>query len=672
MTTPTTPVATAARESHVGRADTDRRSDRVLFAVVSVAAVVPFFWAAVRDARNGFFPTSDVAATVLRARDVFSSHPPLVGMWSSGSTWAGHEIHFPGAIQLYLLAVPVRLLGSTWGPLLAMATLNACWVLLAGWLVRRRFGTHAALIALATITAFLWSIGSENLISPRPMQMVTIPFLCFLFLAWLVADGDIDALPAFAIVANFLFLDHLVQAVQIPVISACAIAGLLVWYRRGRRADPERRPPAFDRVRRRIAQTATITAVMWLPSLVEQLTNRPGNLALLVRAAERDRESVDSFTVAYNTVVRPIATPDFWFRGRFDRSTFHRGLDTLGVGDVIAGVVVLAVFVGLGAVAFRRGDRTVITLLAVAVVAILVSFVTVTQSPAIWGFLPYVRSVWALAAFVWFAVAFAAWRMFAGPVRAHVARVAGVLAVVFCLFATSYADFGSMTDLEGGPIARRMVDTTVPELTGRGPVLVRSTPDFASERYFTSLLLGLDSAGVHYCVEGIAVAQFGDFHDCGADAAVAVVVDAGRGHRDTGGTVLSETATLDPAEQRTLDRATRTTDRWFATHDRVDLTTHGEALLTARDPDGLAGDPFAPTDGDLTGLLDSGMFRLFLGAQATHLADPDLQEPVFADPDLPVADLLTRIDLGKGAHPIVVRELPTDRPRSAQSSPEGR
>src|SRR5699024_3324342 len=124
---------------------------------------------------------------------------------------------------------------------------------------------NGALVAFVFLTAFMWSIGSENLIDPRPMEMVTIPFLCFLFAVWLVAEGDIDALPGLAVVANFLFLDHLVQALQIPVIGLCAVVGLILWARRGRSRPAGERPPGLRRARRRLVQAGVITVVMWLP-----------------------------------------------------------------------------------------------------------------------------------------------------------------------------------------------------------------------------------------------------------------------------------------------------------------------------------------------------------------------------------------------------------------------
>lgn len=657
QTTATPPPATVPADDAVRK--TTR--DTILLRVVAIATVVPFYWAAFRDARNGFYPTLDIAATVLRARDVFSSQPPLVGMWSSGSTWAGHEIHFPGAIQLYLMAVPIRVLGNVWGPLLTMATLNAFWVLLAGWLVRRRFGVHAAMIAFACLAAFMWSIGSENLIDVRPMQMVTIPFLCFLFAVWVVADGDVGALPALAVVANFLFLDHLVQVLQIPVIGLCAVAGVVIWFRRERRGPPDRREDAGRRLRRGALQAGAITLVMWLPSLIEQFTNPPGNLRQLFAATGEHRDPVGSIVVGYNTVIRPIATPSFWFRGRFDQDAFPQGLETLGVTDALAGLAVVAVLGTLLVVAIRRRDHAVSAVVGVVGVAILVSIETVRQSAAVWGFLPYVRSVWALAAFVWFAVIFGVWRLFAGRIRAAVARTGAAAALVLCVMALSYANFGSAINMKESESAKAMVDATVPLLTGHGSVLVVSSPDFTSETYYASLLVALDTAGVHYCVVGIAVAQYGPLHDCAGEAEVGVLVDAGTGAVEDreGMELLSETSQLTAADQRRLDRATRITREWLASHDEIRLSALGRTLLDDWVPEtGSSWDnTFAPADGDLGDILDSDMFVLFLEAQSSHLRTPG-SESIFDEPDLPVDAMLTVSRLTSRGGPIRVWKFP--------------
>ncbi|HET8930221.1 MAG TPA: hypothetical protein VFN21_06145, partial [Acidimicrobiales bacterium] len=601
----------------------------------------------------GFYPTLDVAATIIRARATFSAHPPLYGMWSSGSSWAGHEIHFPGPILLYLLAVPVHLFGNTWGPLLGMAVINAFFVLMTGWVIYRRLGVNAALLGFLLLNVFLWSLGSENLIDPRPMEMVTIPFLCFLLLAWLVTSGEIDALPALAIVANYLFLNHLVMALQIPVIGLCAVVGVALWIRRTR-ADPggpepdTKAPSQWRRLRRRLLQTGAITFIMWLPTLIQQFTTSPGNLNLLISASGQHRDPVGSYVAGYNATVRLIAQPTFWFRGRFDESDFPGSLRTLTVWDVLAGVVVVGLIAGLGFAAWRRRDRLSLGALAVAVVAIAISIETVTQAPRMWGFpMQYLRSLWGLAAFVWFAIAFSAYRTVAPHVQVRAAQLAGIAAIAFGVLGLSYANFGSATDMDNRRFARAVVADVVPQLTDRGTVRVTSGPDFTSQRYLSTLLLGLDTAGVHFCVDHHTAQQYGSQHDCAREADVSVYLQAPDHPGVNRGRLIAQVPLLSEADHAELARTEKVFERWLDGRDQIALTAEAERIVVAGSAEGrrTVEAMLRPPDGDLSGLMRSDRFRTLIGLDHSYRADHGGSTGLLADPNAPVNEMLRYFEL---------------------------
>ena len=650
-----TPDVTPDAGSLDGASVSDRPEarNRILLVVVMVATIVPFFWAAIRDARNGFYPTLDVASTVVRARATFSAHPPLLGMWSSGSSWAGHEIHFPAPTLLWFLAGPTHLFGNTWGPLLAMALLNAFWVSLAIYLVYRRVGVNAALITALFFNLFIWSIGSENLIDARPMEMVTIPFLCFLFLTWLVASGEIDALPGFALVANFLFLNHLVLAIQVPVISMCAGTGIVLWIRRTRReqrnvAGGDTAVSPFKRLRRRSLQALAITFILWLPALIQQITTSPGNLNLLLSASRQHRLPVGSYVVGYNTTIRLIARPSFWFRGRFSQPSFRHDLGHLGPWDIASGVVLLTIFIGLGIAAWRRRDRLALGALAVAVVGITISIETVTQAPSAWGFpLSYLRSLWGLAAFVWFAVAFSAYRRINGIVRTRLASFAAIGAVVFGMSALSYANYGSAIDMVHSPLAQTMVDKVVPQLKGRGPIYVTGGSDFTSQRYYAALLLGLDAAGVPYCVGHGTSQQYGSEHDCASKAKVRVDVQAPKKPKHSNATLLAYVPLLTSQEHQELIKVRAATVKWLSGRHKIELTPAVQQLMAESDPAlrrAIEAD-FNPPDGNLVPLLSSGYFRTAVGFELELRRNPGSHTFLFADKSAPVTDMARYFEL---------------------------
>lgn len=508
----------------------DYRSSRYRIALVAAACatVIPVFVAAVRAGLNGFYPTRDVASIVLRARDTMSLQPPLIGMWSAGSSWAGHEIHFPGAIQLYVLALPTQLLGNSWGPLLAMATLNSAWLLLAGWLIYRRLGPQGAVVGFMFLAVFVWSLGSENLIDLAPMQMVTIPFLTFLIAVWVVADGDRGAIPALAIVANYLYLSHLVLTLLVPVIGLCAVGGQILWACRRRRTHDGQ--PGLG-LRRPLSAAFAITVVMWLPSVIQEFRVNPGNLTLLFKAAGEDRYKIDSLSMGVRVMTDLIAKPQFWLRGSITDPGFLDNGDRLVFStratpvEVILAVAVVALFGALGFAAWRRRDRSALTLLFVAAVAVGASIVNVAQAPGSFGFpVKYLRSAWGIGAFVWFALAWNLIQLLKPRLVRSVSFAAAGLAVVFGVMALSYANFGAATDLANAPAARRMLDLAIPSLVDRGPVLVHGAPSFASQRFYPTLMLGLDAAGVPYCVTNRAASQFGKAHACAKTARTSVLV----------------------------------------------------------------------------------------------------------------------------------------------------
>lgn len=61
--------------------------DRRWFVLSLVAAGAPVLFAAIRDGMSGWKPTYDTALTITRVRDMFSAHPPLVGMAALNIAW---------------------------------------------------------------------------------------------------------------------------------------------------------------------------------------------------------------------------------------------------------------------------------------------------------------------------------------------------------------------------------------------------------------------------------------------------------------------------------------------------------------------------------------------------------------------------------------------------------
>ncbi len=513
-----------ARDRRVGRStrQPSSTSSVIVFRCAVAVVVAPVIVTALRFGLDQWYPIADSALTAVWVNDVFSAHPPLAGLPAAPADDTGLAYSFPGALQLYLLAVPVKLFGVPWGILAGMAAINTGALVTALWLVRRRIGYRAGLIACATFASVLWAIGPDMLVDLRPMRMGVIPFILFLVAAWSIADGDDDAIVPFAIVANYLVLDQLKFTVTVPVVGAVAIACAL-WIRRAEhRAGEPTDQRARTRRRRSLAAAGTFTVIVWVPPVVDQLAGT-GNLGELLAAVASlspstpgaaKRSVIDSIGVVTSTTT----TWPLWFRASFVQPNFSGAGPTIPWIRMIAGWAVLAgALTASGFAAWRRRDRTVITSFVVGVAAIVSWVVAAQVNPAV--FSAYARSyllaIWPLGAFIWCAILVAVVRT--DRVRALIrhgvgSRVATVgtaaLVVVTSAAATVPSTSAHQKPAEITDVARELEDAIVEGVPPGGPVLVPrivdpadGSADFHFTAFFPVVLLALQKADIPFRVE---------------------------------------------------------------------------------------------------------------------------------------------------------------------------
>lgn len=628
-------IAVHDPDDALGRATTDDapRWEIIALRVCAIAAITPIIIAAVRNGLNGWTPTLDAAATTTRVRDVFSAHPPLVGMWSAGSTWSDYTIHFPGAIQLYLLAIPVKVLGNTWGVLLGMATLNSAWILTAGWLIKRRIGVRGAILGYAFLALFVWTLGSEILIDITPMQMVTVPFMVFLVAVWSVADGDTKAIPVVALVANYLLLAHLAFTLLVPAIGLTAIVGLIISARRARRTNPEAWPATRGEIRSGLLKSLAITGVLWLIPLLQQLFGEIPNITNLIKSSQVDRPSTSTYGDAAHAVASIILQPPFWLRDSFAQPKF--GLEDLG-GALAIGVIITAfTIVALAVVAVRRQEFTVLWALVVASVAALVSIANVVQAPNPYGFRPeYLRSLWGMAMFVWLAIAVAFWRLAATPKIRE--RLTGGLAVCVLLIAglaIPHRNFRAGTSDASIPATNAMLDQVLPKLHDKGTVEVTVAGEFDAFTYWSALILALNTKGIPYCLsESNAIAQYGKNRNCKHGVDYVVTVRIGPVKPMLGQTKLASVNRISPEHKRQLTKLQATMKRWLATQREIRPTpefTSKLAPLYGTAWQGYLDKYFSPPGDDITTFADS-LNLANLIAQYTVISGDKVTLPIIA------------------------------------------
>jgi hypothetical protein len=359
----------------------------------------------IRGLQHGWTPTSDDAWIALRAHDVFSTHLPLVGTWSSASYFAHRDVNHPGPALFYALSVPVRLFGTAVGTAVGVAIINCLAIALTAWLARRRGGDGFAVAARGATTALLLSMGHNLLFDPWNPFVALLPFLAFLFAVWGAVEGDGPALLVAVICGAFVLQTHLSYVLLVPGLSIVALVGWLRQVRREHRGDLDRTRPT----RLQWSLIACVAGVLaWLPPLWQQLTGHPGNLGQLWLASSAHQPHSVSALGALQMSADVLVRPPWWLPPSWLHPTFlHQGHNG-GVAAVWAAVAVVCLVALLGTLVVvmrRRGDRVVVSGLIVAFGATLLAVASTLRASAPFGHLAdYVRWLWAISLFVWLLV----------------------------------------------------------------------------------------------------------------------------------------------------------------------------------------------------------------------------------------------------------------------------
>ncbi|HZB70702.1 MAG TPA: hypothetical protein VE395_01100 [Acidimicrobiales bacterium] len=418
--------APVAGPTSPGAPERASRLPEVLLLVAVLLALLPIATATVRALDHDWFPVGDNSVVYARTTDVFSDDTPLLYMWSSGSDWAEEDFNNPGPMFYWVLAVPTALFGPT-GQAVAVALLNAGAIVGIALVARRRGGPLLAVAAVAVAATLGFTLGSSLLYDPWPPNSLVLPSLLYLLLVWCVADGDLVALPLLAGVGSLLLETNLSYAVLAPALALFGVAALVLHLRRERRRDPTAWPALRRRVRRWGLGTAAVLAVCWTPTVVEQLTSEgEGNLTLIARGMGALPIELGP-SGALRLMASVTAEPRFWFRGSLLEAYAWPPSEGRAV---VESAVVVAVLAGVAWLAARRRDRLAVAGIATAACALVVAFVTVSQSPVDgFGLLsPYrTRFLWPVAAFTTLVVAVALLRRF---LRSDRSRTIGIVALV--------------------------------------------------------------------------------------------------------------------------------------------------------------------------------------------------------------------------------------------------
>jgi hypothetical protein len=445
--------------------------------LVAVVGAVPLAVALAALRQPRWYPVMDLALTELRIRDVGSAHTPLVGLVGRLYGWGRRGSH-PGPLSFWLLWPLYNLFGrSAWAAQAAAATLNLAAMAVALWIGQRRGGRVGALGVAVMLVVLAHTYGPETLTQPWNPYIPLLWWVVFLLAAWSVLCDDLALLPVAAFAGTLCVQTHVPYLGLVAGVGGVLVVGLGVSARRSWRSSRSSRAPApvateqRSRLVRWVAASLALTAVLWLPPAIEQLTHHPGNVAILRASLSDPREAAIG---ASSTAVR------IWLAYLDVGGLAHaRDIDAIAArrGNPLPGLALLAVWAWSVARARRDNHGPLLRLHLVVGAALalgLVSIARIQGGLASW----VVLWAWGTTAVLILAVAATAataWqdrpsaarvRLARGPAAVTGVRATGVLAALLAVGAArvTYQAAGTEPD---SPDESAVVGALAPEAAER-------------------------------------------------------------------------------------------------------------------------------------------------------------------------------------------------------------
>jgi len=425
----------------------------------------------------------------------------------------GKDVNNPGPLLFGLLALPVRIGGPHAGLAVGVALLNIASILGIAAVARRQAGAPGVVAAMLAATGLGWAMGSELLFDPWQPHGLLYPFLCFLFVVWALASGDVVMLPWAVGLGSLIVQTHVVYALLVPALGlwAVAVAGTHWW--RQRRADPDGWPGQRRRGLRLVAVAAVVAAGCWAQPLVEQLFgDEPGNLGRLA-ASIGDTGDPVGWGDAPRFVARVVALPPWWGRPSMTEALPEellvpgRARPLPSLGAALAGLAVVSgLLLGAWRAASRRGAAPAAGAAATGLVVFAVTLVGAATMPV--GVLDVVgahqmRWLWPVAVFLTFALVMAVtarrerWRQgeCVVPVLVAATVILGALNLPSMNSGAGLSEFADAI-----PTVRQLLPQ-LEVLRGEAGVLVDTTGQRLAEPYTTPVLAELQQLGVPWYTE---------------------------------------------------------------------------------------------------------------------------------------------------------------------------
>lgn len=538
-----------------------------------LAGVLPIVVATARAVGEGWEPVGDNAYFLIRARDVFTGHHPLLGTWTSASQNTDTNFNNPGPLLFDLLAVPAKLGGGI-GLAVGVALLNASALVGMAVVARRRGGPLVGMAAVAVAALLGSSMGSQLLFDPWQPHSLLLPFLFTMTLVGAMASGDHRAAPWAIGVASLIVQTHLSYAVLIAALGGWGLFSLTMSLRRSRVGDAEAWPALRRSVIRSMLISVAVFALCWVQPAIENVTSDgEGNISRLAANATSAETSI-GVELGTRVVADTLTVPPFWLRPSFeeslrpgDSSSDGAQIDSVDPSFTVAALLLLVLGGALTTAAWdarRRGDRVASTTLSTAAVALAAGMVTAWQLPlGVFGVAAHqFRWMWPVGAFTAFALIAYVVRRASGT-RRREAVVAPVLAAVslavsMTTLPTYNVGSGPSRD-EGAAQVMQRARPQMAALEDEGTLLIDFDKIRFGEPYTGPVMAELQRRDIPFVVEVESeVRQLGEARRLdGADQRLVFREGSGVTDAPPGGRRVVYVEGLPDTERRQLDRLQR-------------------------------------------------------------------------------------------------------------------